>query len=409
MNTPFKYLGVLVGGNMSLNKAWDETVANLKKRLSKWKLKTLSLGGRLTLLKSVLGSTSIYNMSLFKVPKAVLNMMEGLRRNFFNGIQEGERKISWVKWVISGIHGSRSQVLSAAHPSLWSSIISSVNSLKDQGVDIMSHFKIRIGNGLRTSFWKDFWIGDSQLYILFPRLFTLESVKDISVAEKLNGPLSASFRRTVRGGVESQQYEILSSLLEVSILSNTEDRWVCDLNGDGSFRVKDVRNWIDDSFLPKAAVPTRWFKSVPIKINIFAWKLFLDRLPTRVNLFNRKVVVSSTSCPLCDTSAEDASHLFFGCVLAKQVLKLVFRWWNLDVQSFSSYDDWLGWFKSIRISFKLKDILEGVFYVTWWRMWNFRNQLLFTNNHPRKDHIFDDIVSCSFNWCLARGKVRLNW
>nr|GFA26439.1 RNA-directed DNA polymerase, eukaryota, reverse transcriptase zinc-binding domain protein [Tanacetum cinerariifolium] len=294
MNTPFKYLGVLVGGNMSLNKAWDETVANLKKRLSKWKLKTLSIGGRLTVLKFVLGSTPIYNMSLFKVPKAVLNMMEGLRRNFFNGIQEGERKISWVKWskiLTAKKHGGLGVssffalnrallVLSAAHPSLWSSIISSVNSLKDQGVDIMSHFKIRISNGLRTSFWKDFWIGDSQLYTLFPRLFALESVKDISVAEKLNGPLFASFRRTVRGGAESQQYKLLSSLLVVSILSNTEDRWVCDLNGDGSFRVKDVRNWIDESFLPKAAVPTRWVKSVPIKINIFAWKLFLDRLPT---------------------------------------------------------------------------------------------------------------------------------
>ncbi|GKD32742.1 hypothetical protein Tco_1248251 [Tanacetum coccineum] len=43
-------------------------------------------------------STPIYNMSIFKVPKTVLNKMENLRRNFFNGIQEGDRKITWVKW-----------------------------------------------------------------------------------------------------------------------------------------------------------------------------------------------------------------------------------------------------------------------------------------------------------------------
>nr|GEU91680.1 hypothetical protein [Tanacetum cinerariifolium] len=79
-------------------KAWDETISKMKKRLSRWKLNTLSVGGRLTLLKSMLGSTPIYNMSIFKVPKSVLNLMESLRRNFFNGIQDGDRKIAWVKW-----------------------------------------------------------------------------------------------------------------------------------------------------------------------------------------------------------------------------------------------------------------------------------------------------------------------
>nr|GFA35201.1 RNA-directed DNA polymerase, eukaryota [Tanacetum cinerariifolium] len=44
MKTPFNYVGIMVGGNMSLVKSWDETVHKLTKRLSKWKLKTLSIG-----------------------------------------------------------------------------------------------------------------------------------------------------------------------------------------------------------------------------------------------------------------------------------------------------------------------------------------------------------------------------
>nr|GEU82474.1 ATP-dependent RNA helicase DBP2-like [Tanacetum cinerariifolium] len=85
LSAPFRYLGVLVGENMSLSKAWDDSISKKKNRLSKWKVNALSIGGRRTLLKSVLGSTPIYNMSIFKVPKLVLNYMERLRRNFFNG------------------------------------------------------------------------------------------------------------------------------------------------------------------------------------------------------------------------------------------------------------------------------------------------------------------------------------
>nr|GFD03437.1 RNA-directed DNA polymerase, eukaryota [Tanacetum cinerariifolium] len=95
LHMAFKYLGIMVGENMSSIRAWDETVNKLKLRLSSWKLKTLSIGGRLTLLKSVLGSTLIYNMSLFKVFKAVLKSMESIRQNFFNAICDGEKKITW--------------------------------------------------------------------------------------------------------------------------------------------------------------------------------------------------------------------------------------------------------------------------------------------------------------------------
>nr|GEW95698.1 RNA-directed DNA polymerase, eukaryota [Tanacetum cinerariifolium] len=106
-----------------------------------------------------------------------------------------------------------------------------------------------------------------------------------------------------------------------------KDRWFFDLNGDDRFCVKDVSCLLDDVFLPKAEVPTRWIKSIPIKINIFAWKLCLDRLPTRVNLAKRNVAVASLLCPLCDS--EDAAHLFFRCDMAKDVMFLVSRWWDL--------------------------------------------------------------------------------
>ncbi|GJZ50932.1 hypothetical protein Tco_0605447 [Tanacetum coccineum] len=165
--------------------AWDDTIGKLKARLSNWKLKTLSVGGRLTLLKSVLGSTPIYNMSIYKVPKSVLQTMESIRRNFFNGVQCDERKIVWIKWakvLASKKYGGYflwCRLIMLAWYSLykylpfrystWKSIIREVHMLKDRGVDLISHCHIRVGNGLRTQFWNEVWIGDTQLRVMFPR------------------------------------------------------------------------------------------------------------------------------------------------------------------------------------------------------------------------------------------------
>ncbi|GJZ51537.1 RNA-directed DNA polymerase, eukaryota [Tanacetum coccineum] len=268
MKTPFKYLGVMVGGNMATGlKVWNETILKALSSCSiEWKINTLSIGGRLTLLKSVLGSTPIYSKSLYKVPKSILNLLESLRRNFFNGVQGDERKIS--------------------------------------------------------------------------------------------------------------------------------------------MRVKLVE---DEFFLPKEEVATRWIKSIPIKVNVFAWKLHLDRLPTRLNLVNGGVHVLSTLCPICGVAHEDASHIFFSCEVAMDVSRLICRWWNIFWTHVGSYSEWLSWLKSLRLGSKIKGLLEGVFYVLWWSLWNFRNHLLFTDKSPRRDVLFDDIVSRSFNWCSARCKNLFSW
>nr|GEY52737.1 RNA-directed DNA polymerase, eukaryota, reverse transcriptase zinc-binding domain protein [Tanacetum cinerariifolium] len=157
--------------------------------------------------------------------------------------------------VISAIHGLNGQVLFAAFNSTWSSIINEVNSLKDKGVDLISHCKIRMDKGTCTSFWNDLWIDDSLLKLFFPRLYALEENKHISVADKMRTPISFSFRHPVRRGVESQQHDHLSVLLDSVILSNMKDIWFWNLNGDGVFRVKDVRILLDEAFLPKMEVP----------------------------------------------------------------------------------------------------------------------------------------------------------
>ncbi|GJW95426.1 hypothetical protein Tco_0175098 [Tanacetum coccineum] len=83
---------------MTRAEAWKEVIDKVASRLSKWKMRALSIGGRLTLLKSVLGSIPIFYMSIYRVPASVLKKLEAIRCNFFNGHEEGSRKASWTKW-----------------------------------------------------------------------------------------------------------------------------------------------------------------------------------------------------------------------------------------------------------------------------------------------------------------------
>ncbi|XP_022014254.1 uncharacterized protein LOC110913739 [Helianthus annuus] len=92
-DTPFNYLGIQVGANMTRINNWDPVVKVFKTRLSRWKSKTLSIGGRLTLIKSVLQSLPSYYFSLFKALVGVVNVLEGLIRRFLWGGSEDVKKV----------------------------------------------------------------------------------------------------------------------------------------------------------------------------------------------------------------------------------------------------------------------------------------------------------------------------
>ncbi|GKB25845.1 RNA-directed DNA polymerase, eukaryota, partial [Tanacetum coccineum] len=257
LNNKFRYLGVLVGDCSSRIKAWDDVILKLKSRLSKW-----------------------------KVPRGVLKVMESIRNHFFNGADHLENKITWVAWdkvlaskengglgVSSFFALNRALLLKwvwrfvSQDGSLWYKVIIALYGavLKDKGFDFWSHCKKRVGNGISTSFWSDCWLGDIPFKAKYPRLFALELEKDATVASKLQFPLENSFRRPARGGIEQHLMTDLISTLDSISLSNSCDCWTCDLTSDGEFRVKEVRNAIDNLFLPSQDIVTRWVKYVPIK------------------------------------------------------------------------------------------------------------------------------------------------
>nr|GEU39486.1 RNA-directed DNA polymerase, eukaryota, reverse transcriptase zinc-binding domain protein [Tanacetum cinerariifolium] len=146
----------------------------------------------------------------------------------------------------------------------------------------------------------------------FSRLYTLESCKRITVGEKMRQPsLEFSFRGNIRGGMEQEQLGDLVTLMHDVSLSPMADRWTWALENSGEFTVSSVRKHIDDKLIPGVGSKTRWIKYVPIKVNVNAWKVKLDALPTRFNVSRRGIHIDSIMCAVCDQRVETSGHLFF--------------------------------------------------------------------------------------------------
>lgn len=79
---PFKYLGLPVGANPRRCDTWKPVIDSVKKKLKSWSPNLLSFGARLVLVRHVLSSLPTYFFSLFKAPKAIINQITSLQRNF---------------------------------------------------------------------------------------------------------------------------------------------------------------------------------------------------------------------------------------------------------------------------------------------------------------------------------------
>nr|GEX00744.1 RNA-directed DNA polymerase, eukaryota, reverse transcriptase zinc-binding domain protein [Tanacetum cinerariifolium] len=219
LKTSFLYLGSFVGGAMHRLQAWNDIVDRVRRRLSKWKMKMLSIEGRLTLVKSVLAR----------------------RLHGFNGIRFLTQDTSLWARVIKAIHGGDGNIgagMRSGTKSCWMNIVNEINVLSKKDINLMNFLRIKLGNGESTLFWEDFWCEGGKLKDRFCRAYALESCKTIIVESKLVQPnLTYSFRRTPRGGAEQTKIDELAVLMQLFTLAPISDRWTWTLNSsDSTFR-----------------------------------------------------------------------------------------------------------------------------------------------------------------------------
>ena len=82
------------------NAEWKHVEERFQARLTSWRGKLLSLGGRLVLINSVLTNMVLYMISFFQLPKGVLKKLDYYRSRFFWQGDSEKKKYRLARWDV---------------------------------------------------------------------------------------------------------------------------------------------------------------------------------------------------------------------------------------------------------------------------------------------------------------------
>ncbi|GJT68519.1 putative RNA-directed DNA polymerase [Tanacetum coccineum] len=464
---PFIYLGLPVGMKMNRVESWSEVIDRFTNRLSSWKSKILSIGGRMTLTKAVLGSLPLFYFSIFRAPSKVLQNLEKIRSRIFWGFKEGSKGISWVKWskVCSnksvgglGVGSLKSmnlgllgkwrwrflneqealwrKVISVLYDNdggfhnisgaglkkgIWDGILSSSVAIDDTGVAFSHSFIKKVSDGDTTLFWEDSWVAHGPcLKLRFPRLYALETNKEAKVKDRWmmsngNGSSSWNWRSQPRGRALDELNSIHNLLNGAQITAGSPDRWFWNYDSKGMFTVKRLTSLINNHILNNdSSIPHHiWIPWVPIKVNICVWRAAIDRVPTYPNLARRGVALASTICPLCKMEEEFVSHRFITCSFSNSIWKKLESWWKITLPpAFDLNAIARNTVVSGGGNGSIAKAFHGVCFILIWSIWKWRNCYVHAAEDQKPNILAEDIFSqaqrYSLLWIANRSSMATN-
>jgi hypothetical protein len=287
---------------------WKVVEDKIERKLSSWKGKLMSVGGRLVLLNSVLTSLVMFMLSFFEVPKGVLEKIDYFRSRFFWQGSDYKKKYRLAKWEIlcqpKEVGGLGIQNIDVQNKcllskwlfkllnedGLWQTLLrkkylSRYTLTKVTSKPGDSHFwaglmKVKdtflnlgsfiLKNGTRIRFWEDRWLGLQPLMTQYPSLYNIARKKSATVASVFETvPLNVSFQRALVGENLRLWHLLVLRVAQVE-LCGENDMFKWDLSVTGLFSVRSMyRALLNNNHVTYNK--TLWSLKVPLKIKIFMW------------------------------------------------------------------------------------------------------------------------------------------
>lgn len=402
---PVQYLGCLLFVGRRKSQYFMGLVQSIINRISSWRSRFLSSGGRLILIKHVLSAVPIHLLATSCPPKGVLALAERAMANFLWGEREGGLRHHWIKWEdlcadsSQGGVGVRSLMEVQAAFSLklwwrfrtsdclWSSFMRAkycrqchpcmVGAIQGSSYVWRRMLQIRevaeqnlwwlVRSG-QCNFWFDNWLGSG------PLCQRLQSVSNHLVADfVVSGQWNLQLlRHWVPNDI------VLEIITKLAPTGSTDDSAVWALTESGDFSIASSYVLLSSRQTPSSFMFDKvWHPLIPIKISFFMVRLLRDRLPLASSL-GRLHVHGPSKCFCCSAShSESLEHIFADGELAQFLWNFFGNDAGIIYRGIGVRSRLAGWWCQPTRNSRLDSIHTMLPNIICWHIWVARNLAFF--------------------------------
>lgn len=394
---PFLYLGCGIYKGRRTPEPFHHLLSSIDQKLSSWKNRLLSMGGRIILIRHVLSAIPLHTIGTLEPPKSIFQLLHKRFQDFLWGEGEYGPKRHWRSWhrlcfpTSEGGLGFRNlmDVVRSFACKLWWKYVnrlglwadflhtlSTTTKLKTSSwrrilairmqASTLSHVKVNNGE---CSFWFDNWRGGGILAVT-----NHPPMEHLSVASFVRDrpTISASLVMYLDG-------DIIADLNDYTLPdSAARDVYTWHPTPHGDFSISSAYHSVRSRVPITPIWRILWQPVIPLRISFFIWKAYNNLLPLPNTMCRMGFSMAPSICSFCGAASESLQHIFLTCPFSTAI-------WNHFAalvgapginsnglwSSFFSWQIWAGR-SSIR---KLIGALLPVLIV--WNLWKMRNKNLY--------------------------------
>ncbi|XP_058740846.1 uncharacterized protein LOC131613169 [Vicia villosa] len=305
--------------------------------------------------------------------------------------------------------------------SIWWKDILRLNISSSQD-PFASCINFKVHNDFNTLFWESIWLEDSALKECFPALYQASLLKNVSVAA-MGGWMGGVWRWSDFGlsatlvDMADHREEFLELKNRVEAFrdwKSEKDLAFWSGNVDRNFSVASCYAFYDRLRIPfgppvihAEVFDFLWKMEIPFKIKAFGWRIFHDRLPTKDLLAIRGMSFSSddSKCIFCGYCSESSNHIFFGCLVVKNIWREIAFWVgkrvNIEDECRPNFMEWYHFFRSLKVKDRKS---SSVWLATTWTIWLIRNGSCFRKEPWNVNNAVWNIKLLVWKWSFC-GKI----